>query len=148
MRSSRKRGQQATVGELNGFGFLNGSGHIPGAHVRSVSVADFPPAVAELATVRFRALPVSPRPTDLVAGDGFRSGRFNRHAVPPASPGPVAASRARDAPSVSAPMAASRGHGGRRVAAPWGWGRRGAGEDAEAARQGCGAGGRRFTQLR
>ena len=116
--------------------------------MRSVSVADFPPAVAELAAVRFRAARVSPRPTDLVAGDGFRGGRFDRRAVPTAAWGPVAASRTRGAPSVAAPMAASRGHGGRRVAASSGRGRRGAGENAEAARQGCGAGGRRLTQLR
>jgi hypothetical protein len=84
--------------------------------------------------------------SELVAGDGFRCGRFDRHAVPPAAPGPVAvASCTRGA--LAAHVAASRGHCGPGVAPTWGSGRWATGEDAEAARQGARARGRRLAKL-
>lgn len=152
---------------LIGFGFANGL-RIPFrvAHVRSVWVGPWgwlpafptPPAGAGgVAELRLRPRPHAPvlpfvsAPTELIAGDGFRGGRVDLHAVPTAAAGPVAASCARGhgAPA-AAHVAVSRGHGGRRVVPPRGSGsgRWAAGEDAEAPRQGGGTGGRRVAELR
>lgn len=123
---------------------MGGWGWLPACFLQPVWLSSPPPPARPYAP----ELPlVAEPPTELVAGDGFGGGGFDRHAVSPAANGPVvaAASCARGAPA--AHVAASSGHGGRRVVPPWGSGRWEAREDAEAPRQEGGTGGRRLAKL-
>jgi hypothetical protein len=74
----------------------------------TASVAEWLRALPPPTPVRFRA--------SLVADDGFRASRFNRHAVPAAIPKPMAAPCAPGATTpaaITAHVAASCGHGAR-----------------------------------